>query len=158
MRLVLTLVTIALVVATGVPSALAATREVVIVTSFPKELFEAYRKAFEGARPGVGVVIKPQQTNAAITYLRETRAKADADIFWASAVDAFQVLKSDGLLDRVTLPESLLERIPTTIGTFPIHDPDGYFFGFALSGYGLMWNTRYLARQQLSPPKDGGTS
>ena len=37
----------------------AATKEVVIVTSFPKELFETYKKAFEARQPGVKVVIKP---------------------------------------------------------------------------------------------------
>ena len=154
MRLLLSLVVLGVAIAAAVPSALGATREVVIVTSFPKELFEAYKKAFEGARPGVRVVIKPQQTNAAITYLRETRARPDADIFWASAVDAFQVLKADSLLEGLSLPEALLKRIPKTIGTFPIHDPDGHFFGFAVSGYGLMWNTRYLALHKLSPPKE----
>ncbi len=154
MRLWLKLVAVSVTIAVSVPPALAATKEVVVVTSFPKELFEAYKKAFEGSRPGVKVVIKPQQTNAAITYLRETRAKPDADIFWASAVDAFQVLKADGLLERLTLPEALLRRIPKSIGTFPIHDPDGHFFGFAVSGYGLMWNTRYLALHKLPAPKE----
>lgn len=136
------------------PPAVAATKELVIVTSFPKELFEAYKKAFEAARPGVRLVVKPQQTNAAITYLRETRAKPDADIFWVSAVDAFQVLKADGILDKVALPEALLRRIPKAIGTFPIHDPDGHYFGFAVSGYGLMWNTRYLTLHRLPTPKE----
>jgi ABC-type Fe3+ transport system substrate-binding protein len=154
MRALLQILTVSVVIALGAPSAPAATREVVIVTSFPKELFEAYKKAFEGARPGVRVVIKPQQTNAAITYLRETRARPDADIFWASAVDAFQVLKAEGLLEKLALPEPLLKRIPRTVGTFPIHDPDGHYFGFAVSGYGLMWNTRYLALNRLSAPKE----
>ena len=154
MRLLLSLVVLGVAIAAAVPSALGATREVVIVTSFPKELFEAYKKAFEGARPGVRVVIKPQQTNAAITYLRETRARPDADIFWASAVDAFQVLKADSLLEGLSLPEALLKRIPKTIGTFPIHDPDGHFFGFAVSGYGLMWNTRYLQMNKLPVPRE----
>src|SRR3972149_4904133 len=154
MRALLQLLVFGLVAFLGAPSAFAATKEVVIVTSFPKELFEAYKKAFEAARPGVRVVVKPQQTNAAITYLRETRAKPDADIFWASAVDAFQVLKADGLLEKVALPDALLSRIPKTIGTFPIHDPDGHYFGFAVSGYGLMWNTRYLALHKLPQPKE----
>ena len=59
--------------------------EVVIVTSFPKELFETYKKAFEAKHPDTKVVIKQQQTNAGVTYLRETRAKPDADLFWVSA-------------------------------------------------------------------------
>ncbi|MBI4588324.1 MAG: extracellular solute-binding protein [Candidatus Rokubacteria bacterium] len=154
MRALLQIAILSLIVALTAPSARAATKELVILTSFPKELFEAYKKAFEGARPGVHVVIKPQQTNAAITYLRETRAKPDADVFWASAVDAFQVLKADALLEKLTLPERLLKRIPKTIGTFPLHDPDGHYFGFAVSGYGLMWNTRYLALHKLSAPKE----
>ena len=48
------------VVGSGVPAW--AANEVVIVTSFPKELFETYKKAFEAATPGVKVIIKQQQT------------------------------------------------------------------------------------------------
>ena len=88
MRALLQLLVFGLVAFLGAPSALAATKELVIVTSFPKELFEAYKKAFEAARPGVRVVVKPQQTNAAITYLRETRAKPDA-IFCFRATSSF---------------------------------------------------------------------
>jgi len=73
---------------------------VVIVTSFPKELFEGYKKAFEARHPGVTVVINSKQTNAGVTFLRETRAKPVADIFWVSAPDAFLTLKSDGLLEK----------------------------------------------------------
>ena len=83
----------------------AQTGEVVVVTSFPKELFEGYKKAFEAATPGVKVVVKQQQTNQGVTYLRETKAKPDADIFWVSSVDAFLTLKQEGLLDRVVLPQ-----------------------------------------------------
>ena len=135
MRALLKLLVFGLVAFLGAPSAFAATKEVVIVTSFPKEVFEAYKKAFEAARPGVRVVVKPQQTNAAITYLRETRAKPDADIFWASAVDAFQVLKADGLLEKVALPDAVL----------------GHYFGFAVSGSGL-------AEQSLAEAKKLATA
>ena len=76
-----------------------ATGEVVVLTSFPKELFEAYKQAFERRTPGVKVVVKQQQTNQGVTYLRETRARPEADVFWVSAVDAFQTLQADGLLD-----------------------------------------------------------
>ncbi|MGH7322249.1 MAG: ABC transporter substrate-binding protein [Candidatus Rokuibacteriota bacterium] len=132
----------------------APTKELVVLTSFPKELFESYKKAFEAKHPGVKVVIKQQQTNAALTYLRETRARPDSDIFWASSVDAFETLKAEGLLDRHSLPEPLAARIPAKIGHFPIHDPTGQFFGFAVSGYGLMWNTRYVAAHKLAPPRE----
>jgi ABC-type Fe3+ transport system substrate-binding protein len=40
------------------------------------------------------------------------------------------------------------------VGEFPINDPDGTFFGFAVSGYGLMWNTRYLQANRLPAPRE----
>jgi len=129
-------------------------KELVIVTSFPKELFETYKKAFEAKNPGIKVVVSNKPTPAAVTYVRETRAKPEADIFWASSPDAFQSLKSEGLLERYSLPKEIGARIPAKIGDFPIHDPDGNFFGFAVSGYGLMWNRNYLQAHRLPAPKE----
>jgi len=131
-----------------------ATKEVVIVTSFPKELFETYKKAFEAKYPGVTVVVKQKQTTEGVTYIRETAAKPEADIMWASAVDAFQVLKTEKLLTQYALPKEISSRIPAKVGTFPIHDPDGTYFGFALSGYGMMWNKPYLQAHKLKAPAE----
>jgi ABC-type Fe3+ transport system substrate-binding protein len=146
--------TLALLAGAVSASAQPATREVVVLTSFPKELFEAYKQAFEQKTPGVKVIVKQQQTNQGVTYLRETRSRPEADVFWVSAVDAFQALKTDGLLEKVALPKETLARIPAKIGSFPLHDPDGYYWGFAVSGYGLMWNTRYLALHKLPAPRE----
>ncbi|HEY6368580.1 MAG TPA: extracellular solute-binding protein, partial [Candidatus Binatia bacterium] len=132
----------------------AAAKEVVIVTSFPKELFETFKKTFEGKHPGITVVINSKQTNAGVTYLRETKAKPEADIFWVSAPDAFQTLESDGLLEKYDPPKEIMARIPAKIGNFPIHDPDGKYFGFAISGYGLMWNKNYVKAHKLPAPKE----
>jgi ABC-type Fe3+ transport system substrate-binding protein len=136
--------------ASGQPS----TKEVVLLTSFPKELFEAYKQAFEQSAPGVKVIVKQQQTNQGVTYLRETRSRPEADLFWVSAVDAFQTLKADGLLEKIALSRETLARIPAKVGSFPLHDPDGYYWGFAVSGYGLMWNTRYLSLHKLPAPRE----
>jgi phosphoglycerate transport regulatory protein PgtC len=132
----------------------ASAKEVVIVTSFPKELFETYKKTFEAKHPGITVVINSKQTNAGVTYLRETKARPEADIFWVSAPDAFQTLESDGLLERYAPPKDIMTRIPAKIGNFPVHDPDGNYFGFAISGYGLMWNKNYLKAHKLAAPKE----
>jgi iron(III) transport system substrate-binding protein len=135
-------------------SAPALGKEVVIVTSFPKELFETYKKAFEAKNPGINVVINNKQTNAGVTYLRETRARPEADIFWVSAPDAFQTLKNDGLLEKYAPPKEIISKIPGKIGTFPVHDTDGHYFGFAISGYGLMWNKNYVQAHKLPAPKE----
>jgi phosphoglycerate transport regulatory protein PgtC len=160
MRRLVAVLLAAAVLCAGDPAAAAAapaaapTKEVVVLTSFPKELFEAYKQAFEQKHPGVKVIVKQQQTNQGVTYLRETRARPETDIFWVSAVDAFQTLKADGLLDKLALPKETLARMPAKVGGFPLHDPDGQYWGFAVSGYGLMWNTRYLALHKLPAPKE----
>ncbi|MSP39145.1 MAG: extracellular solute-binding protein [Deltaproteobacteria bacterium] len=132
----------------------AGARDVVIVTSFPKELFETYKKTFEAKNPGINVVINSKPTPAGVTYLRETKAKPEADIFWVSAPDAFQTLDTDGLLEKYAPPKEIMAKIPAKIGNFPIHDPDGKYFGFAVSGYGLMWNKNYLKAHKLPAPKE----
>jgi phosphoglycerate transport regulatory protein PgtC len=129
-------------------------KEVVIVTSFPKELFETYKKTFEAKNPGITVVINSKQTNAGVTYLRETKARPEADIFWVSAPDAFQTLEHDGLLEKYAPPKEIISKIPAKIGTFPVHDAEGHYFGFAVSGYGLMWNKNYLQAHKLPAPKE----
>jgi len=132
----------------------AATKEVVVVTSFPKELFETYKKAMEAKYPGVTVVVKQKQTTEGVTYIRETASKPEADIMWVSAVDAFQVLKTEKLLTPYALPGEISSKIPAKVGSFPIHDPEGFYFGFALSGYGMMWNKPYLQAHKLRPPAE----
>ena len=44
--------------------------------------------------------------------------------------------------------------IPEKIGQFPINDPAGFYFGFAASGYGIMWNERYVKANKLPDPKE----
>jgi ABC-type Fe3+ transport system substrate-binding protein len=80
--------------------------------------------------------------------------KPEADVFWVSAPDAFQTLKADGLLEKYAPPKEIMAKIPAMIGSFPIHDPAGNYFGFAISGYGLMWNKNYLKAHKLAAPKE----
>ena len=75
-----------------------------VVTSFPKELTEAYKKAFEAKNPGVKVEILNKNTTAGIAFVRETAVGSRPDVFWASAPDAFEVLAKDGLLVKYDGP------------------------------------------------------
>jgi len=138
----------------GLCQTASASSEVIIVTSFPKELFETYKQAFETRHPNLTVVVKSKQTSALVAYIRETSSRPDADLVWASATDAFAVLKADSLLANHSLPEHIAKRIPATIGPYSIHDPDGRFFGFALSGYGIMWHVHYLQAHQVKIPAE----
>ena len=133
------------------PAAASAQQQVVIVTSFPKELTEAYKKAFESRNPGIRVEILNKPTPAGVAYIREAPATNKPDVFWVSAPDAFEVLSKEKLLAKI---ESPAKEVPAKIGNYPINDPKGFYLGQALAGYGMMWNTRYLAAHKLPEPRE----
>ena len=126
-------------------------KKVVVVTSYPKDLTGPFKKAFETKYPGTTVEILQKKTSAGVKYIQETVQGNTSDLMWASAPDAFEVLKGDGLLAKYA-PKA--KGIPEKIGSYPINDPDGYYIGFAGSGYGIMWNTRYLKAKKIPVPKE----
>lgn len=125
--------------------------KLVIVTSFPKDLTSAFQQAFQKAHPKVTVEILNRNTNAGVKHLQETASNNAADLFWASAPDAFEVLKDAKLLQPY---KPKVEGIPEKIGAYPVNDPDGHYAGFAASGYGIMWNTRYMKANNLPAPAE----
>jgi len=125
--------------------------KLVVVTSYPKDLTGPFKKAFEAQYPGTTVEILQKKTSAGVKYIQETVQGNTSDLMWASAPDAFEVLKADGLLTKYT---PMAKGIPEKIGSYPINDPDGYYIGFAGSGYGIMWNTRYLKAKKIPAPKE----
>ncbi len=137
------------VAAVSAPIQAMAAEKLVIVTSYPPDTTVTIGKAFTKAT-GIKVEMLKKKTTAGIKYLQATAANNTSDMFWASAPDAFEVLKGDGLLQKYTVK---VKGIPEKIGSFPINDPDGYYKGFAASGYGIMWNTRYLKAKKLPVAK-----
>ncbi len=121
-----------------------------IVTSFSKDVTEPFAQAFQKKYPGTRVEVQNRNTNAAVTFIRETRS-SPPDIMWASAPDAFEVLKKDKLLFKY---QPKAQGIAQKVGSYPINDPDGFFTGFAASGYGIMFNTRYLRANNIPSPKE----
>jgi len=124
--------------------------KITVVTSFSKDVTQPFTQAFEAAHPGTKLEVLSRNTQAGVAFVRETRANPP-DLFWASAPDAFEVLKKSGLIDKY---QPRVSGIPAKIGSYPIHDPDGFYFGFAASGYGIMYNTRYVAANRLPLPKE----
>lgn len=125
---------------------------VTVLTSFPKELTTAYQKAFEAANPGIKLEILNKNTTAAVAYVRELPEGQRPDVMWASAPDAFEVLARNKLLSPA--PETKNPAAPAKIGNYPLNDPQGLYYGQALAGYGIMWNTRYLKAHKLNAPKE----
>lgn len=126
-------------------------KQLIVVTSYPKDLTTAFKQAFQKQYPDVKVEMLKKKTTAGVKYIQETASNNSSDLFWASAPDAFEVLKEDGLLEKYTVKAT---GIPDVIGSYPINDPDGYYKGFAGSGYGIMWNTRYLTAKKIPVPQE----
>ncbi|CCQ74500.1 ABC transporter substrate-binding protein [Magnetospira sp. QH-2] len=122
----------------------------VIVSSFPPSLFQKFSAAFNKHHPEIDVFVRSKKTSSAISFIEE-RLSEPVDLFWASAPDAFEVLKESGHLSQAF---TRADQAPMAhIGGYPIDDPDGYYRGFAVSGYGIVWNRDYLARYGLATPK-----
>ena len=122
-----------------------------VITSFPKELTEAYKKSYEAKYPNDKVEILNKNTSAGMAYVREQAVGNRPEVFWASAPDAFEVLASQKLLQKV---DGGNPNIPARVGSYPINDPEGLYKGQALAGYGIMWNTRYTKANKLPDPKE----
>ena len=125
--------------------------KVTVVTSFSKDVTDPIKRAFEKATPGVTLEVQNRNTNAGVKFLEETKSNNQVDLFWASAPDAFEVLKGKKLLQSY---KPRATGIPDKVGSFPINDREGYYFGFAASGYGIMWNERYARANRLPEPKE----
>jgi phosphoglycerate transport regulatory protein PgtC len=146
LRLVAMLCTISL------SSACAHAAAVTVITSFPKEITETYKKAFEKKYPDIKIEVVNKNHNAALAFIKENAPGQRPDIFWASAPDAFEVLARERLLEKA--PDARNAAAADKIGNYPMNDPEGLYFGQALSGYGIMWNTRYLKTNKLVPPRE----
>lgn len=130
------------------PAAATEDDALVIVTSFPESLFNPFRIAFSKKYPNTEISIFNKKTTAALSAITAARGKG-FDIFWASSPDAFEVLKNELLLAPLTVRS--INKTDTLNG-HPLSDPDGFYTGFAISGYGIMWNHKYLKQYQLDPP------
>jgi ABC-type Fe3+ transport system substrate-binding protein len=125
--------------------------KVTVLTSFSKDVTDPFKKAFETAYPGTTLEIQNRNTNAGVKFLDETKSANSVDVFWASAPDAFEVLKGRKLLQAYK-PKAT--GIPEKIGAYPINEKDGMYSGFAASGYGIMWNERYVKANKLPDPTE----
>ncbi|MBA4223754.1 extracellular solute-binding protein [Bosea sp. (in: a-proteobacteria)] len=128
----------------------AQTRSVQIVTSFPPSFFEPFRTAFRARYPDILVEVVQRKTTAAVADIHAGK-RHDTDLLWASAPDAFELLKQAGLLAQL---QPRATGAPETMAGYSVNDPAGRYLGFAISGYGLVYNPHYLAARGLPVPRN----
>ncbi len=123
-------------------------QQLIILTSFPDTIYQPFKRAFETKNPDIELFILNRKTSAAISYIQDG-VNYPVDLFWASAPDAFEILKQSGKLQKL---HRINRSTAAKVLGYPINDPDGYYAGFAISGYGIMWNSDYLSRYKLPKP------
>ena len=129
--------------------------ELVIISPHRKEILDNFKLAFEAYATdvlGVEVTIMSSYYSSGDCYTlaKEWAGAPEADIWWGGGVDLFMEATEEGLLLAHKCED--WDRIPADWFGIPAKDPDGYWIGYALSGFGFVYNTEYLAAYGLPEP------
>jgi phosphoglycerate transport regulatory protein PgtC len=133
-------------------AAVAQADSVVVLTSFPREVTDVYKQAFEKKHPKTTMEVINKSASGMVAHLQGLAPGQRPDVVWASDPGAFGALAQAGLLHAA--PQVRNTGIPSTIGPLPMNGPQDLYFGQALSGYGLMSNTQYLRERGLIIPRE----
>jgi ABC-type Fe3+ transport system substrate-binding protein len=76
------------------------------------------------------------------------------DLLFGGGVDPYLRAARENWLDRLDLPLESLADIPATCAGAPVFDPNGQWYGVALSGFGILYNAPLVRRLKLPPPED----
>lgn len=122
--------------------------------------FDAAFKTYYRRRFGRTVALQWLDVGGTMAILRFIRTSFKAspngigvDVFWGGGVDPYVQLQRDGLLQPVKLAPSVLRRLPQTIAGFPLYDPQGHWYGAAVSGFGILFNKAILRLRQMPTPR-----
>ena len=75
------------------------------------------------------------------------------DLFFGGGVDPYIAAKEKGQLQTYEVDSSILDKIPATIAGIPMYDSEYYWYGAALSGFGIIYNKAVLALEGLPEPE-----
>jgi ABC-type Fe3+ transport system substrate-binding protein len=126
------------------------TSQLNILTSFPPNFYQPFKQAFNQIYPNINVHIRNKKTTASINYLQR-KYNHNIDLFWASSPDAFEILQTSKRLQPL---DSITFNFPPFLHSYPLKEAKQHYLGFALSGYGIMFNQTYLNKHQLTPPQN----
>ncbi len=74
------------------------------------------------------------------------------DVLFGGGVAPYLTAIAEGWLEPVRLSPGALDGIPAQVAGGPVYDPDGAWYGVALSGFGILYNRPILERLKLAPP------
>jgi len=95
-------------------------------------------------------------SSTVLEYLRNVYAKAPTcgiDVVWGGGEYNFQKMAREGILQPMKISDDARANIPARFGGVDFIDPNGYWCGSAVSGFGFLYNKTYLKRLGIDPPK-----
>jgi ABC-type Fe3+ transport system substrate-binding protein len=74
------------------------------------------------------------------------------DLLFGGGLDPFIRLTDADLTVAWMLPDSIINRIPGSFAGIPLYDPAGHWYGAAMSGFGIIYNSAAARMQGSEPP------
>jgi len=133
-----------------------------IVSPHRREIKQEYDRGFRAwmkKRYGRHVEIKWLDVGGTSKIMKDLESRfavspktPGVDLMFGGGVSPYLQAARKGWLSRVDVPRELLDAIPKQCGGTPVYDPDGKWFGVALSGFGILYNTILSDRIGLPVP------
>jgi ABC-type Fe3+ transport system substrate-binding protein len=77
----------------------------------------------------------------------------DIDVLFGGGVPDHDLAATRGYLERPAIPETILSGLPREIAGVANYDPNGFWYGSALSTFGILMNRRGLASLGIPEPE-----
>lgn len=136
--------------------------ELVIISPHRREVRLEYSRAFRDWMKTVHgrnveiAWVDVGGTTKIIKYLESEYGKTTnavrEDLLFGGGVSPYLIAKKNGWLVSVDLPADVTNDIPRFCAGLPVYDPDHYWHGVALSGFGIIYGRQVLERLGLKTP------
>lgn len=84
-----------------------------------------------------------------LSEYQQTPSSIGIDLFFGGGSDPYLDLKGKGHLAPFHPSKAVLDAIPATLNGLPLYDPEGAWFGTALSSFGILRNDRVVRQMNL---------
>jgi len=87
-----------------------------------------------------------------LSQFKRTPAGIGVDLFFGGGTDPYYKLKREGVLERVSVPAPVLQKIPRVHAGTELWDADSTWYGAVLSGFGIVYNKRVIELMNFRVP------
>lgn len=124
----------------------------------PNPYYQLFVNAFQTDFPDVKVNVIFKGTADVLKQVLAEKAAPTIDVWWGGGIDAFLTAKKQDLLQNFTLDparsDNAINFIPKEAAGLPLYDPQSFYYGYTIGGFGIMSNTQYLSLYKLPEPKE----